>query len=181
MNKYTIPKLLTEYAADFQPNFGGGNGLDKYFEVFTNKDVKKAYSYGNGEYIATVDGPAWIVHQTENDKTAGCIYISESDGKFDTATFQYYPLIKDMAKAMFGEVSKHAMTAIAAGILQLCFVDVDMPSNSTLWIVNSTIAELNGMADDEYEVPISELPEFRAADITYDIESIIQHIKEQSK
>lgn len=86
-----------------------------------------------------------------------------------------------MAKAMFGEVSKDAMTAIAGGILQLCFVDVDMPSNSRLWIVSSTIAEMNGMADDEYEIPISELPEFRAADITFDYESIIQPVKEQSK
>lgn len=83
-----------------------------------------------------------------------------------------------MAKAMFGEVSEDAMAAIAEGILHLCFVDVvDMPRNSHLRIVNSTIAEMNGMADDEYEVPISELPEFRAADITFDYESIIQAVK----
>lgn len=172
MNKYTIPKLLTEYAADFQLNTGG-NGLDKYFEVFTNKDVKKAYSDGSGSYIATFDGPAAISFETGNFETKGCIWLAEKDAEL----FQYYPLIKDMAKAMFGEVSKDAMTQIAGGIFQLCYVVVDMPRNSRLMIVNSTLAEMMGLTDNKTEIPISELPEFRAADITFDYESIIQAVK----
>lgn len=176
MNKYTIPKLLTEYAADFQLNTGG-NGLDKYFEVFTNKDVKKAYSDGSGSYIATFDGPAYMRFDTVKYTTKGCIWLTGEDGNFDAELFQYYPLIKDMAKAMFGEVSKDTMAAIANGIVQLCFVKVDMPSNCSIGIINSTLAEMIGLTNTMTEVPISELPEFRAADITFDIESIIQAVK----
>lgn len=102
----------------------------------------------------------------------------KDDGEFDSALFQYYPLIKDMAKAMFGEVSKDAMAAIAQRIYGLCFVVVDMPRNNRLWIANSTLAEMTGLTDDMTEIPISELPEFRAADITFDYESIIQSVKE---
>lgn len=178
MNKYTIPKLLTEYIGDFQLNIGGGNGLDKYFEVFTNKDVKKAYSDGHGHYVATVDGPAWINIETGDFETHGCVWFIENDGKFNAELFQYYPLIKDMAKAMFGEVSEDAMYAIAYRIFGLCFVEVDMPRNCRLWIANSTLAEMIGLTDDKTEIPISELPEFRAADITFDYESIIQAVKE---
>lgn len=176
MNKYTIPKLLTEHIADFQQNIGG-NGLDKYFEVFTNKDVKKAYSDGHGHYVAIVDGPAAISFETGNFETKGCVWLAEKDAEL----FQYYPLIKDITKLMLGEVNKDAMSFVAGGIFQLCFVDVDMPRNCRLWIANSTIAELYGMTDGKTEIPISELPEFRAADITFDYESIIQYAKEQSK
>lgn len=160
---------------------GGGNGLDKYFEVFTNKDVKKAYSDGRGHYVATVDGPAWMKYETGEYTTVGCIIFIESDGHYDAELFQYYPLIKDMAKAMFGEVSEDAMYSIAMRIFQLCFVVVDMPRNCSLWIANSTLAEMIGLTNNMTEVPISELPEFRAADITFDYESIIQHVAEQSK
>lgn len=83
-----------------------------------------------------------------------------------------------MAKAMFGEVSEDAMYAIAYRIFELCFVEVDMPRNCRLWIANSTLAEMTGLTDDKTEIPISELPAFRAADITFDYESIIQAVKE---
>lgn len=156
---------------------GGGNGLDKYFEVFTNKDVKKAYSDGRGHYVATVDGPAFITYETGNFETKGCIWLAEEDGEL----FQYYPLIKDITKLMLGEVNKDAMYQIAGRIFQLCLVAVDMPRNSRLWIANSTIAEMKGLTADRTEIPISELPEFRATDITFDLESIIQAIKEQPK
>lgn len=82
-----------------------------------------------------------------------------------------------MAKAMVGEVSEDAMTEIAASILKLCFVGVDMPRNCRLWIANSTLAEMKGLTADRTEIPISELPEFRATDITFDLESLLSDLQ----